>query len=575
MEADQAAGSSPVPAPSLLAPVPSPPSPHPPPPPHPHPPASPPAQTDAILQEIPVFLSQTLAKQLYIFQYPVKSAKDNWNDVSVLDCKIKPVHQQVKLEFGLDTDNNSFDTSRAEQIAMNTDGIQPPHRVATKEKEKNIHFKSGIMDKIQYESTIPVADISRYTIAVLQEGELHITPINGILQMRPAFNYFDKQDKRVKDEDNEKKDIDDEAGPSSELEATQITVSFARNETDRIKKAREKSYSFLTKKSSEEPWCDSTWWHPKSDKADLERHKLFASATTDDRIPLNLDAAQYLSTLVPQDIELNAINKSENVEFVNLSDIKKLPPTEQCKIILNDAKLITVGWISSLIGLSGAPLLTALAGAGRLLSGGRWAARSSLVYPPGSVSQHSGISDQLMCRARDYVLYLFTKSQYVDRRKVAAAVKLPSEEVKEILSSVARFQPEKGWELFIPPDPDFDAKYPDVVQRQTHFWDARQKLFNEMLSGEQVTLKRQRKKSQRDSCSSDGGMPSPKVRHNSVTNHSQVHRDSVGSDNESGGDSKKINRNKNPLSGGSCGKRTKHSPGGLNSFNFSDNHRVS
>lgn len=261
---------------------------------------------------------------------------------------------------------------------------------------------------------------------------------------------------------------------------------------------------------------------------------------------------------------------------------------------------MTVGWISSLIGLSGAPLLTALAGAGRLLSGGRWAARSSLVYPPGSVSQHSGISDQLMCRARDYVvsltfflihtqvffiiilsinlcsqLYLFTKSQYVDRRKVAAAVKLPSEEVKEILSSVARFQPEKGWELFIPPDPDFDTKYPDVVQRQTHFWDARQKLFNEMLSGEQVTLKRQRKKSQRDSCSSDGGMPSPKVRHNSVTNHSQVHRDSVGSDNESGGDSKKINRNKNPISGGSCGKRTKHSPGGLNSFNFSDNHRVS
>lgn len=87
--------------------------------------------------------------------------------------------------------------------------------------------------------------------------------------MRPAFNYFDKQDKRAKDEDNEKKDVDDEAGPSSELEATQITVSFARNETDRIKKAREKSYSFLTKKSSEEPWCDSTWWHPKSDKADV------------------------------------------------------------------------------------------------------------------------------------------------------------------------------------------------------------------------------------------------------------------------------------------------------------------
>lgn len=71
-----------------------------------------------------MYLSQTLAKQLYIFQYPIKSATDNWKDVSVLDCKIKPIHQRVKLEIGLDTESNAFDISKAEEIALNTDGYQ-------------------------------------------------------------------------------------------------------------------------------------------------------------------------------------------------------------------------------------------------------------------------------------------------------------------------------------------------------------------------------------------------------------------------------------------------------------------
>lgn len=175
-----------------------------------------------------------------------------------------------------------------------------------------------------------------------------------------------------------------------------------------------------------------------------------------------------------------------------------------------------------------------------------------------------------------FQLYLFTKSEYVDRRKVAEAVKLPPEEVKEILCSVACLQSNKKWSLLIPPDPDFDAKYPDIVQRQNLFWEARQKQFNDMLCGEQITLKRQRKKSQRDSCSSDGGMPSPKIRTNSISsNHLQLHKDSsAGSDNESGSDLKK-NHKKNAAPGGSCGKKSKHSPSALSSFNFSDNHRVS
>lgn len=112
-------------------------------------------------------------------------------------------------------------------------------------------------------------------------------------------------------------------------------------------------------------------------------------------------------------------------------------------------------------------------------------------------------------------LYLFTQHAYVDRRKVAAVVRLPPQQVLEILQTVAKFNPNTGWELLLPPDTNFEAKYPDVVQRQNLYWEARQRQFNEMLMNECVP-KRQRKKSQRDSIGSDT-MLSPKPRNNSVS----------------------------------------------------------
>lgn len=112
-------------------------------------------------------------------------------------------------------------------------------------------------------------------------------------------------------------------------------------------------------------------------------------------------------------------------------------------------------------------------------------------------------------------LYLLTQHPYVDRRKVATAVRLPPENVLEIIESITKYNPGTGWELLIPPDVAFEAKYPELIQRQNLYWEARQRQFNEMQIGEAIP-KRQRKKSQRDSIGSDTIM-SPKPRCNSVS----------------------------------------------------------
>lgn len=76
------------------------------------------------LLQIPVFLSKALAENLYIYQFPVRPANRDWNNVSVINASVKPKNQLVRLEVGLDTYSDKYCVSKGEQIALNTDGYQ-------------------------------------------------------------------------------------------------------------------------------------------------------------------------------------------------------------------------------------------------------------------------------------------------------------------------------------------------------------------------------------------------------------------------------------------------------------------
>lgn len=56
------------------------------------------------------------------------------------------------------------------------------------------------MDKIVLCSTRALPNCANYAIGIFQDGELHITPLKGIVQMRPQFTYLDKGDKKAKEE---------------------------------------------------------------------------------------------------------------------------------------------------------------------------------------------------------------------------------------------------------------------------------------------------------------------------------------------------------------------------------------
>lgn len=57
-----------------------------------------------------------------------------------------------------------------------------------------------MMDKIILRSSRALPSCDNYAIGSYQDGELYLTPLKGILQLRPEFNYLDRADKRGKDD---------------------------------------------------------------------------------------------------------------------------------------------------------------------------------------------------------------------------------------------------------------------------------------------------------------------------------------------------------------------------------------
>jgi hypothetical protein len=57
-----------------------------------------------------------------------------------------------------------------------------------------------------------------------------------------------------------------------------------------------------------------------------------------------------------------------------------------------------------------------------------------------------------------FQLYLFTQNRYVDRRSVSGLIRLPSDEIKEILEQISTLRVKKGWELRLPFDKEFVSR---------------------------------------------------------------------------------------------------------------------
>ncbi|XP_071552777.1 DNA-directed RNA polymerase III subunit RPC5 isoform X2 [Panulirus ornatus] len=437
---------------------------------------------DPVVAEIPVYLAKTLAEQLYVLQYPVRPHSHTYDDSTILKTNVRPRSGQIEMELGLRTRGPTYDRSKGEQIALNVDGAFRDKR----DSEDNF-YKSNVMDKLVLTSTKALSDVSRYAVGVVRDSSLHLTPIASVLALRPSFSYLDHADKRGR---QERKDTSGEIEDSDDEEkAKKVTIRFEKPETEKSRKAKEKSYGFLLRQIREEPWIEVTYHKFGSERSEFDMRKMYCMYEDEHVDQFSLGSKEYLSQLVPPTEEVQATTPGLPAHLMSRSALISLPLHDRVKTVMINAGVASFVELLGVLGCgnnveSALSVLKVLQQVAVLVQG-NWVVKSDLLYPKDSKSE-SGVPNELIQRGRDYVLYLFTKKTSVGRAEVADVVGLPGSDLKDILHGVSRSRGSRvTWEFLLPTDMAFLKKYPDVVQRQQMIWQSRSEQLSHIFKDKQ------------------------------------------------------------------------------------------
>ncbi|CAL8303178.1 unnamed protein product [Lota lota] len=417
---------------------------------------------DPIIEEIDVYLAKSLAEKLYLFQYPVRPSIMTYDDVNHLSAKIKPKQQKVELEMAINTMSPNYCRSKGEQIALNVDG-------ATYEETNT--YSTKIMDKQTFASIQATTNTSRFAAAVFRKGELHITPLQGILQLRPSFTYLDRADGKQRE-----REAANEGGDSSQDEAEEdvkaITVRFSRPESEQARQRRVQSYEFLQRKQAEEPWVHLHYHSLKDGRSEHERQYLYCQAMdATDNSELVKTPKEYLAMLMPPMAEEKIVRPVGPSNVLSMAQLRTLPLAEQIKTLMKNVKVMPFANLMGLLasGIDSTAVLRCIQQVALLVQG-NWVVKSDVLYPKNTCSPHSGVPAELLCRGRDFVMWRFTLERWLMRKEVAAIIKLPPEDVKDFLEHMAVPRINRGWEFALPSDSMFIKKHPDVTHRQQMLW---------------------------------------------------------------------------------------------------------
>ncbi|KAF9155512.1 DNA-directed RNA polymerase III subunit RPC5 [Linnemannia schmuckeri] len=231
---------------------------------------------DELVKDIPVYLSQRLAKYLYLFQYPVRAAALPYSEGSgPSKARIKPLSQLIELELPVDTNASQYNKERGEELAM---GMNDKALRTALDDEPDDDEKRELLDKQTLVSSL-IPNATNYLAGVLRNDEIHLTPIHGAVQLRPSFKYLDKIDekkkqasKKISDEENKELLAKQKAEQEQKARALQVQVRSAADS-----EARRTSGPNKARLAEEENWTKLDYFDAETRESALIYDRMFAS----------------------------------------------------------------------------------------------------------------------------------------------------------------------------------------------------------------------------------------------------------------------------------------------------------
>lgn len=456
------------------------------------------AEVQDDVEESPVFLSSCNEKQeeLFLLQYPVHSAHSRKLDGHITEARLRPECREMFLKRRIPT-NSVYDEGKGEELALNADG---PHR-DTRDNADDC-FPSGFMDESVMHCDGSRQNVSRYAVGLLVPGQgLVMVPLNAILPMLPVLDYIDKADERVKKD--KKAEEEAEEGTTENDTSRAVTVRFERAENEKMKNARERSYTHHQRQIQEEPWVTMAYAGSGDSNCAHLREMLFDNVDTKHMVQFHLPPSHFISMLVPPSMD-HSIKTGTSVSAVELAplDISKsalhsYTIDKQIEKIMRKVQVAYFREILELLepelGRTDSSLIDKVQASATLVQG-CWVLKSDLLYPTvnkestatntaakelPSSRRHTvaGTPHEVMQKARDFALYLLNKHGFLTRDDLTP-VMLPGKDLLKMLRGIALPQPStkddlvsKRWLFRLPRDDHFIARNKDLNQRYFITWD--------------------------------------------------------------------------------------------------------
>ena len=193
----------------------------------------------------------------------------------------------------------------------------------------------------------------------------------------------------------------------------------------------------------------------QTERSESRRRHLAEGKYEERNSEFHVGCAEYLKMLMPLSGEEQQKKPEMPNNVLSLTQLKSMPLGDQVKSLLINAKVIRFSQLMTLLpqGTDPQATLRSLQHVAVLVQG-CWVVKSEILYPKDGYNPHSS-SSELLCRGRDFMMWRFTQSRCVTRKELASIIKLPSDDVKDILEQMSKIKVNQGWEFIFPHDYDF------------------------------------------------------------------------------------------------------------------------
>lgn len=323
-------------------------------------------------------------------------------------------------------------------------------------------------------------DISRYAVGVLRGNELHLTPLQNIVHLRPSYTYVDSRATKLAAEMSANAVADSSEG---EDDTQPVSVRFKPHESEDALARRMASYEYHQQQVDEEAWVPVQHFPVGSDESEMERWQLFV-----DRTDALSSSEFYMS---PADYQKQLISKMENEvstavtslpnSVLSLAALKTMTFADRIRALMRSVRAIRFTELLAVLksltepssSLDGLEVLRHLQQYAVLIQG-CWVVKSDVLYTRDSARELTGTPADVLCRARDFVLWRFEQGHSISRKEIATAtVRVATEDEREILDKIARRSATgRSWEFRMERDTEFlsDERYRQVIKRQENLW---------------------------------------------------------------------------------------------------------